>query len=408
MPASVPSSMRATVRNAALFAEATRQRTLSNLLTGPAPKGQSAVGKMQTSHGAPIVRITDLQTSPGKDVTVDIVHNLRGRPTMGDNKLEGRGDTMKFASDTIKVNQGRHAVDDGGAMLQATTGHELSATAKNLLAGYFKDLDEETTLYHIAGERGTDFDSATSIVPLSADDEYEAIMVNKPVPPTFSRHYYGGDATAIDNIDSADLFGIELLDRMSLITSERGSPLKHVVLGDDTTNGEEPFFVLFISPRQWYDMQQTASAKDWNTMTSNAVKRSSGFSHPIFKGDCLMRENILVRKMPRRVHFDPGYQVTVSANDKDATPQLKTAAVHIERAFLLGSQALGVAYGSTKNAKSHFSIREDEKDNGNLKEYTIAWCNGKKALQFKDRDGRKHCHGRIVIDTAVSNAINVL
>lgn len=408
MPINASAQMRATVRNAALFAEATRQRTLSNLLTGPAPKGQSAVGKMQTSHGAPIVRITDLETQPGKDVTVDIVHNLRSRPTMGDRKLEGRADSMQFASDTITVNQGRHVVDNAGAMFQSTVGHDLSATAKNLLAGYYKDLDEETTLYHIAGERGSDFDVQTSIVPLSSDDEFNEIMVNKPVAPTFSRHYYGGDATAIDNIDSTDLFGVEILDRMSLITNERGSPLKHVVLGDDTTNGEEPFFILFVSPRQWYDMQQTASAKDWNNMMSNAVKRSSGFNHPVFKGDCLMRENILVRKMPRRVHFDPGYQVTVSANDKEATPQLKTAAVHIERAFLLGSQALGIAYGKTKNTKSHFSIREDEKDNGNVSEYTIAWCNGKKALQFKDRDGRKHCHGRIIIDTAVSNAIQVL
>lgn len=401
MPVSAKAQMAQVVRNAALFSEATKVRNLSNMLTGPAPKGTKDVGKLQTDAGAPIVRITDLEKAPGAEVTVDIVHKLAGRPTMGDRVMEGRTDSMSFAHDKININQGRHGVDDGGAMFQKTTSHEISAVAKKLLANWFKDLDEETTLYHLVGARGTD-QGRNNIVPLSNHVEYKEIMVNPVVPPTYSRHLYGGDATSLQTLDSTDLMSLEMLDRLSLILNELGNPIPYIQLDPETAAGEEPFYLYLVSPRQWHDLQRSATTKDWNELMATAMKRSSGYSHPLFKGDSLMKENILVKKMPRRVRFNAGSLVDVSQNNRQGSTEQIDASVTTERSVLLGAQALGIAYGHTKTAKSHFSIRQDEKDNGNKQEYTIAYCHGKKALQFEDGDGYKHCHGRFVIDTAVS------
>lgn len=390
------------IRNAALFAAATRTHNLTNMLTGPAPKGTTEIGKKQTDAGAPIVRVTDLEKQPGQEVSVDLVHRITGKPTMGDKKLEGRADTMTFAHDSIGINQGRHVVDNGGAMFVQTVGQPINTIAQSLLKSWYKDLDEETTLYHLAGARGSDFNSQL-IVPVESDPEYAEIMVNKVVAPTFSRHFYGGDALSLQTVDSSDLMSLAVLDNLSLYLQEMANPIKHVRLDGDMAMDENPFFIMFVTPRQWRDLQSQASGKDFNTLVSNAISRSKNFKHPVFTGEYLMKDNILVRKMNRRVRFNVGAQVAVSQNNANATTSLQTAAVNIERAVLLGSQAMGVAYGKTKTSSSHFSIREDEKDNGNTKEYTIAYCNGKKALQFRDRDGWLHDHGRIVIDTAVSN-----
>lgn len=390
------------IRNAALFAAATRTHNLTNMLTGPAPKGTAEIGKKQTDAGAPIVRVTDLQKAPGQEVTVDLVHRITGKPTMGDKKLEGRADTMTFAHDKIGINQGRHVVDNGGAMLLQTSGQPINQIAQSLLKSWYKDLDEETTLYHLAGARGSDF-NAQLIVPVEADPEYAEIMVNPVVAPTFSRHFYGGDAQSLQQLDSSDLMSLTAIDNLSLYLQEMANPIKHVQLDGDMAQDEDPFFILFVSPRQWRDLQNSATAKDYNQLVANAVARSKGFNHPVFKGEYLMKDKILVRKMNRRVRFAAGSAVAVSQNNANATTALQTAAVNIERAVLLGSQAMAVAYGKTKTTDSHFSIREDEKDNGNTKEYTIAYCNGKKALQFRDREGWLHDHGRIVLDTAVSN-----
>lgn len=392
--------LQATVRNAALFMAATKARNLTNLLTGAAPKGQKDVGRMQTDPGAPIVRITDLETQAGKSVTVDLIHKLNKKPTMGDRTLAGRGDNMSFAHDTIGINQGRHMVDDGGKMMQQTTGQDLPAIAKGLLKGYVLDLDEETTLFHLAGARGSDY--GDHIVPLETDPEFNEIMVNPILPPTYSRHFYGGDATSVETIDSTDTMSLGVVDNLSLFTQELGSKIPYVQLSQDDADGEEPFYVFFITPRQWFDLQDQATTKDYNQMQANALKRSQTYKHRVFQGDMLMRNNILVKKFTHRVRFDIGHNVKVCKNDRDATTELKTVAVPVERAVLLGAQALGVAYGQTKTAKSYFNLHEEKTDHGNKKEYSVAWCNGKKPLQFKDRDGFKHCHGRIIVDTAVS------
>ncbi|MEC6498263.1 DUF4043 family protein, partial [Escherichia coli] len=71
-----------------------------------------------------------------------------------------------------------------------------------------------------------------------------------------------------------------------------------------------------------------------------------GFNHPLFKGECAMWRNILVRKyagMP--IRFYQGSKVLVSKNDLTATTEEKQAATNIDRAMLLGAQALANAYG---------------------------------------------------------------
>jgi N4-gp56 family major capsid protein len=392
------------IRNAALFAAATREHTFTNMLTGAvvAPKGTKEVGRKQTDAGYPVVRVTDLEKNKGQEITVDMVHRLTGTPTMGDKKLEGRGDTMTFATDTVRINQGRHLIDNGGAMFEKTIGQDINLIAQGLLKGWYKDLDEETTLYHIAGARGSEYTDAM-IVPLETHPEFGEIMVNPIVPPTFSRHFYGGDATSISSIDSADMMSLATVDNVALYLEEMQNPIGHVRLDGDLAKDEEPLFIMFVTPRQWRDLQNTASAKDFNQLTANAMKRSNGFNHPIFKGDCLMKNGILVRKMNRRVRFNAGSQVRVCQNNAQATTQLLTAAVNIERAFLLGSQALAYAMGTTKSAKTYMSIHEETVDHGNAKEYSIAFCNGKKPLQFKDKSGFLHDHGRLIIDTAVGN-----
>lgn len=402
MPVAKSAALTPQIRNAALFAAATRVHNMTNMLTGPAPKGVGEIGKMQTDPGAPIVRVTDLATQQGQEVSVDIVHRITGRPTMGDKKLEGRSDTMTFAHDKVGINQGRHVIDNGGAMFVQTVGQPINQIAQTLLKSWYKDLDEETTLYHLAGARGSDYNEQL-IVPLESDNEFAEIMVNPVVAPTFSRHFYGGDALSLQQLDSADLMSLATLDNLSLYLQEMTNPIKHVALAGDEAADENPFYILFVTPRQWRDLQNQSSTADFNKLIASAMNRSKGFNHPLFKGDYLMKDKIMVRKMNRRIRFNVGSQVAVSQNNRDATTSLQTAQVNIERAILLGSQAMAYAHGKTKTTNSHFSIREDEKDNGNTKEYTIGFCNGKKALQFRDRNGWLHDHGRIVVDTAVAN-----
>lgn len=388
---------------AALFTAANRNRSMVNILTEQqeAPKAVSPDKKStkQTSAGAPVVRITDLQKERGDEVSFSIMHKLSKLPTMGDQRIEGRGEDLSRADFTLRIDQGRHLVDAGGRMSQQRTKFNLVSSAKTLLGTYFNDLQDQCAVVHLAGARG-DFMADDVIVPLASHHDFKEIMINDVMPPTHNRHFFGGDATSLEAVDSSDVFTLSLVDNMALYIDEMAHPLQPVRLKGDELYGEDPYYVLYVTPRQWNDWYTSTSGKDWNQMMVRAVNRSKGFNHPLFKGECAMWRNILVRKyagMP--VRFYTGSKVQVSNNDLAATTQQIEVKTNIDRAMLLGAQALANAYGQRNGG--HFNLVQKKTDMDNRTEIAIDWINGLKKIRFEDKTGRMQDHGVIAVDTAV-------
>ncbi|CZF79717.1 N4-gp56 family major capsid protein [Grimontia marina] len=391
------------LQEAALFTAANRNRSFTNMLTEQAPKTamKDKKGNKQSSPGAPIVQVTDLKKTKGDTVDMQIVHKLSKRPTMGDERIAGRGESLDFTEFSLRIDQGRHQVDAGGKMSQQRTTHNIKSSARTLLGTYYNDLKDQLATVHMAGARG-DFMSDDIIVPLTSHDEFEGILVNDILPPTYDRHFFGGDATTFEALDQADVFSMGVVTDLSLFLDEMAHPLQPIKFADDKLAGDEPFFILNVTPRQWYDFEQTSSYKDWQQLMATAMKRKSDFSHQVFKGDCVMKGNILVRKymgMPIRFHQDS--TVDISKNNADADVMQVTAGTTIDRAMLIGAQAIADAWGSTSQG-SQFSVHTEKTDSGNRDEVTIAWMNGIKKIRFKDKTGRLNDHGVIAVDTAVS------
>lgn len=394
--------------NAALFLEASRRPSFANIQTGAAPtlSGEARKAKGQTAAGAPIVRVTDLESSAGDEVTVDIFHQLRQKPVMGDKTIAGKGASLKYASFTLKIDQGRTMVDAGGRMSQQRTKHNLKMTAKTLLSPYFNRLADQISLVHLAGARGDHID-ADWILPLASDTDFAEIMVNTVTPPTYDRHFYGGDATSIATIDSADKFTLSAIDKMRLALDEMAFPLQPIRMEGDPMAEDSPFHVMWITPRQWYDFWTATSGADWRALIVQARDRVAGWNHPLFRGDAVMWNNILVKKQPRPIRFNAGTVVSVCTNSADATLGTSTVAggVRVERAILLGAQALADAYGATGGAGGgyYFGMNEEIVDHGNRNEMSVAWMNGKAKIRFQGTDGRVNDNGVMVLDTAVSS-----
>jgi N4-gp56 family major capsid protein len=397
----VTSAMSNKIMQAALFTEANRSKSFANMLTDSAPQeAQPDNAKNQTSHTAPIVRVLDLEKQAGDEVSMQVFHQLNGRPTMGDKKIAGRLENLSQADFSLKIQQARHGVDAGGKMSQQRTKHNLKKTARTLLTGaYYNKLGDQMTTVHLAGARGS-VTGGDIIVPLSSDDEFAEIMVNDVLPPTYERHSFGGDATSLAGIDSSDLFSLPSVDNLSLILSELANPLSPVKFSQDGMADEDPWYVLNVTPRQWNDWYTSTSGKDWQSMMASAMNRSKGFDHPLFKGQCAMWRNILVRQyggMP--IRFYTGDTVTVSNNDNAATTTQVTAGTNIDRAILLGGQAMALAFGAQNGGS--FNYHEEPTDHGNSTEISISWINGMKKIRFANKYGKVNDLGVMVLDTAV-------
>ncbi len=388
----------------ALFTAANRNRSFVNILTdqaAPTVALPDKPGVEQSSYMAPVVRITDLQANAGQSVDMQIVHQLSKKPTMGDKVIEGRGENLSFSDYSLGIDQGRHIVDAGGKMSQQRYKHNLNKTSRTLLGTYFNNLQDQLATVHLAGARG-DFIADDTIVPLATDPEFAEILVNDVLPPTHDRQFFAGDATTFGNLDAADLFSLAAVDNLSLYLDEMAHPLQPVRLSADALMNEDPYFVLFVTPRQWNDWYTSTSGKDWQAMLAQAVNRSKGFDHPLFKGEVAMWRRILVRKyIGTPIRFFTGSTVNVSNNDTTATVAQVTAPTNIDRALLLGGQALANAYGAGGNG-TFFGYNEELKDHKNKTEVSIRWMNGLKKIRFPQKDGKVNDHGVMVLDSAVT------
>lgn len=387
----------------ALFSRATRGNNFAGLMTDNAPSAMDAKKTdptQQTPQGAPIVRVTDLSKTAGDKCSMDVFNPPRKKPTMGDQTLSGRGENLTFNTFDAIINQGRKMLNTGGKMTQKRTKIDLLRLSVSLLTPYYRQLSDEITTIHLAGSRGTDVNDW--ILPLDSDEDFADIMVNPIAPPTFDRHFYGNDATSLDTLDSTDKLTLADIDRLRLLMQESANPLQPVKYTVDSLSDENPFYVLCVSPRQWYDLQQSAGAQTLAALRANAMQRAGKMDHPLFTGESYMFNNILIKRMAKPITFAANVGVSVSTNVAAATTTTVIPTVKVDRAILLGAQALADIYGDAGDNSGAFAINTEDTDHKNAKEVSIRWMNGKKKIRFKDSRGYLSDFGCAVLDTARS------
>ncbi|MCG5533110.1 N4-gp56 family major capsid protein [Halorhodospira sp. 9621] len=388
----------------AAFAETQRRPSFRRRLTGPAPKQAGAESKLkgQTSPDYPIVQIRDLSTSAGDQVSVDLFNIITGRPTMGDRKLAGRMMDLTFSSMDLRIDQYRAGVDTGGRMTQKRTVHQLRGIAKANLAGYGARLEDQLAHVHLAGARGDD-DGIDWAVPKESHEEFADIVVNDVAPPSYGRYFCAGSADNVSQIGSTNIITLETIDMLRATLDDDVFPLQPIRLQDASGNmdpqaDDNPLYLLTISSRQWYQFLQSTSGNDWRTFIANAHARSQGWNHPLFLGETGMWNGILVKKHNRAVRF---YQGTpVKSHNSSGTVVQNEAAAPVDRALLLGAQALAEAYGNHGTSGYHANWHEEKVDHDNGMEVSMAFMGGKAKVRFKRQDtGLMTDHGVIAVDS---------
>lgn len=398
-------ALAAKIYGAAVFAEYVTTPSFSNRLTGPAPALGSATNileKMQTSANYPIVRITDLSKKAGDTISVDCFNILEGRPVMGDKKLTGKMMSLSSSSMDLIIDQTRAGVDSGGKMAQQRTMHDLRSVAKAGLVGWWTRYMDQIKLVHMAGARGSQ-NSSEWVVPLASDSEFAEIMVNTVKAPTYNRHFYAGDATALSNLDTADYLKLSDLDRLRTLIEEGDNPLQPVKLDGDFAADEDPLWVLLVSPRVYGNLLRQSGTTAIRTFQQNAMQR--GAKNPLFTGTVGLWNGILVRKMPRTfIEFASNEVVTTATSAAAYTTTTTTVAnlganYPVHRCILLGAQAFAEAFGKDSATGTHFNWNEEMTDHKNVVEFSLRAIGGFSKLRFRNKAGYDYDNGVAVIDT---------
>jgi len=401
----------------ALFAQTQKQPGFSRALTGPAPGDEAARKKLrgQTSPDMPIVRVTDLSKTAGDKISVDMFGTIGGKPIVGDADAEGTGVALTNSSMDVEIDLLTKVVDVGGKMTAQRTRHDLRGIAMANLVSYFARLDDQLSLVHLAGARGTE---ATSdwVVPLQSDADFGAICINDVKAPTYDRHFVvKGSALSqgganLGSVATTDVLTLEHIDNIRTLLDEMTFPLQPVKVADDPAAADEPMWVLYLSPRQYSKLLTSTSATSIRAFQQNAWNRASyGSKHPLFKGEVGMWNGILVKKMNRAVRFGTGAstKIVTSANAATATETDQaiaaaiTSSYAVDRGLLLGGQALANVYGRNQGSDYHTNWMENPYNFDRALEVAGDTMGGKSKLRFK-MDGVTTDHGVIAVDSVVA------
>lgn len=325
----------------------------------------------------PIQILTDLETDAGEQISYDLLAELKMAPVEGDDILEGKEEGQKFYSDQIYVDQARCGVNTGGRMTRKRTLHNLREKAKRQQSGWWARLQDELLFTYLSGARGV---NENFLLPLG----YTGRAGNALVAPDANHVLYGNDATAFNNIDSADKFDLRLIDRAKTKADSQGGGATDVpVLQPCKIDGNETF-VCVMHTFQEDDLRANTATGQWMDI-QKAAAGAEGRNSPLFKGSLGMYRGVIMHSHRNAIRFN-----TAGAG----------ANVQAARSLFLGSQAAVVAFGSP-GTNMRFDWHEETRDNGNMVVISTSSIFGVKKVTFTTDAGAQD-FGLFALDTAAA------
>jgi|NOAtaT_5_FD_contig_31_3538365_length_2843_multi_10_in_0_out_0_3 N4-gp56 family major capsid protein len=400
----VGSALARKVYSVGLFTRVQHSPGFMNLISGEMPKEGSFAAKTkgQTSPDYPVVKAGDLAKGAGDTVSIDLFNILQGKPVMGDKRIAGKMMQLTTSSMDVRIDQVRGGADSGGRMTQKRTVHNLRKISMAGLQSWMQRLEDQTTLVHLAGARGAQ-NTSDWVVPLASDGDFAEIMVNGVKAPTKNRHFFANDATGIDSIGTNDALTLQDIDRVVAQLRESPVVMQSVKIKGDDRAWNDPLWVMFVTERQWLYLMARTGQTTWRQAVQNGFERkSAGVKHPLFDAyETIMWNGVLIKRMNRyAIRFAANDAVTVDSGGADGltyTETSQTAAQPVDRAIIVGAQALAKAYG--KSASDYFyDWSEESVDHGNSIETVCAAMTGTAKIRFKI-DGADTDFGVAVLDS---------
>lgn len=407
------------VQAAGLFFQSMQRNGVLNSMAGKVPRGEAGVAeglRKQSTTDMPIVRCEDLTRGKGDEVEFHFVQPVNAYPIMGNEIAEGKGVGINLDNTRVRVNQVRFPVDLGNAMTDIRSPVEFRKIGRPIAQSLIDSYQDQVTLTHLAGARGFHNNSEWRI-PTADHPKFAEMAVNPVKAPSKNRHFIAdGDAIkpfALSSTDvdlaATDLLTMDTVDSIRTVIESIALPPPAIKLPEDKMASDSPLRCLLVSPAQYHSF---AADPNFRQFQASALARASkAGNHPLFAGEVGLWNGILISKMAKPIRFYAGDKIKYCAahdseTESDALVPTSFGTTHaVDRALLLGGQALAQAFGKSKHGGMPFFWKEKSFDHDDKDELLIGAILGMMKLRWlvEQGDGTSHYtdHGVIAIDTAV-------
>lgn len=408
------------VQAAGLFHQSMQRNGTLNRLTGKVPRGEAEVSAgiaKQSSTDMPIVRCEDLTRGKGDEVEFHFVQPVSAYPIMGSEIAEGKGVGVSLDNTRVRVNQVRFVVNLGDAMTDMRSPVEFRKLGRPIAQSLIDSYQDQLMLTHLAGARGS-HDSGEWRFPTADNPAFAAMAINTVKAPTKNRHFIAdGDtirsfAVAAGEVDLAttDTLSMDTVDAVRTMIESIALPPPAIKLPGDKMSDDSPLRCLMVSPAQYHSF---AADPNFRQFQANALSRASkAGDHDLFKGEVGLWNGVLIAKMAKPIRFYAGDTIkycdsyTTETESSCIVPASFGTGFAVDRALLLGGQALAQAFGRSKHGGMPFFWKEKSFDLDDKEELAIGAVMGFMKLRWliDQNDGSFHYtdHGVIALDTAVS------
>lgn len=272
-----------------------------------------------TEDGAMIQLKDDLTKKKGDSVTFALVNELVGNGVTGNNTLKGNEERLGSRSQRLTVDVLRHAVavddwDDQKSVI------DLREAAKTLLRKWSGVKLRDGITLALGQIDGINYTVSTA----AQRNTWTANNQDRVLFGLTTANYNATFATAVGGLSAGEQFSpltLSLMKRMAQAASPKVQPIY-------VKEMDQEWYVAFVNSRSWRDL--TEDNPTTNVMTlANREARPRNMDNPLFTGDSLIWDGIIVREIPEIVNL----------GDLSASGGSQVAPV-----YLCGAQAVGVAW----------------------------------------------------------------
>lgn len=250
-----------------LFREALKQTTMAKYM------GETSDSMIQV--------LNDTKKGPGDSIRYQLRMQLTGNGVLGDGTLEGNEEALTVYTDTVVIDQLRHAVRSGGKMSDQRVPFSVREEARMGLQDWWADRIDTAIINHLCGV------GAVTDVRLTGG--------NTTVEPTSTRiKIEGANATLETSVTTTATMTLSYIDQ-AVATAKTATPLIRPIM----VNGN-PHYILFLHPYQVYSLRTSATAvQSWMDIQRAALAGGKGSDSPIFTGALGIYNNVILVENPR-------------------------------------------------------------------------------------------------------------
>lgn len=273
---------------------------------------------MGTDEGSIIQLKEDLTKKKGDSVTFALVNELVGDGVTGNQTLKGNEERLGSRSHRVYVDVLRHAVavDDWDVQKSVI---DLRNAAKTQLREWAQKKLRDGITNALGQIDGVNYTASSA----AQRNTWTANNSDRVLFGLTTSNYNATFATAVGGLSAGEQLTPNALSLMKRLAQAASPKIKPVYVREM----DQEWYVCFIGPKAWRDLTEDNPTTNVLTL-ANRDARVRGTDNPLFTGDSLVWDGMILRELPEIAALD------VSGS----------AGARIEPVYLCGAQAIGMAW----------------------------------------------------------------